>query len=243
MNRFFYFVSVTFVLVAILCSIDGWRKIRNIRSDGEQKISTLQKRMEDVRKAKEQEMNGVRRKIAERNSKKADEFRRQKERELQTFRLSLTNEQNRAASVRRTQEIIESVVRDELTLTCPHLGLQCFSPDSEMPVNLSGLKSISFNSATEKLLLKYENTSGERQKPVFKIMFYDRYLKPCFTFEKKVWIMKKFKNWRHPTQYGGLEPNEKYEETETITLLKSDPPKYFKVQIEASKADDNNVKP
>jgi glutamine synthetase len=25
--------------------------------------------------------------------------------------------------------------------------------------------------------------------------------------------MKKIKNWRHPTQYGGLEPNEKYEET------------------------------
>lgn len=242
MNRLCIAGALIALVAALFCFIDSKNKMSNLYRGNEQKALAIQKELASVREARSVEMDAVRHEIEARNSKKVSELRKRKEAELIEFEVSLSNRYNRAAADRKTREIMSAVITGNLTDSCSKLGLQKFMANSEMFVNSTALKSFSVDNASDKVLLKYENTSTERQKPAFKITFYDRHLQPCASIEKKNWnwAMKKIKNWRHPTQYGGLEPNEKYEEAKTVHWRKGLIPQYYRVEYGAVGTADSN---
>lgn len=240
MNRLYIAGALIALVAALFCFIDSKNKMSRLYRDNEQKALAIQKELASVREARSVEMDALRRKIMERNSKKASEMKKRKETELIEFELSLSNRYNKAVADRKTREIMNAVITGNLTDSCSNLGLQKFMSNSEMFVNSPVLKSFLVDNASGKVLLKYENTSTERQKPAFKITFYDRHLQPCASIEKKNWAMKKIKNWRHPTQYGGLEPNEKYEETKAVHWRNGIVPQYYRVEYGAVETADSN---
>ena len=199
MNRLCIAGALIALVAALFCFIDSKNKMSNLYRGNEQKALAIQKELASVREARSVEMDAVRHEIEARNSKKVSELRKRKEAELIEFEVSLSSRYNRAAADRKTREIMSAVITGNLTDSCSKLGLQKFMANSEMFVNSTALKSFSVDNASDKVLLKYENTSTERQKPAFKITFYDRHLQPCASIEKKNWnwAMKKIKNYQY----------------------------------------------